>query len=579
MINPHIDSYSCDSSYSSCTIENAYSQSKINSNSVSYICAWWQNTCTSNNDYLQVKMSSKKYYFCWGKELNCSNLNDLFFIEYSSSSYHLCDWDEISCNSTNDILELKPSNNYYYICNWKDVCGSSKAIIQVKTENDKYFSCAWNKYICNNQNSYAKTISTSSSSNTEAFSLEDFDFEIDNNTYPDRDNSNNTTSNQSNWDTSSSTNTSNYSWYPQEYKDAYAFAYQNKITTMPTIEEAKMNDEIIRAEIAKMLANWVKSLGRTPDTSKSCNFKDISWVKGDLYTAIIESCQLGIMWQWITDFRPFDRITKWEVSTAVSRIIWGNKYNWWEPFYSKHMDALKDIWVLKDIYNPNTNELRWNVMVMLMRASSTDELADCEDPAVLLACSLWDPSCPARCLEEDTKTEVDDEVDIDALVEDILKEAEEFDNYAVSINKKIQELNDKDIAFDKIFGQESMSPEELATEENLEEIKKFVKISESIKSELQKIWWWKWDNSLINIAIEYAELHLLMFSNFYDLQECLVLSQKYIDNWENYKINELSDKMESALEGAKTANGKIEGKYEEYKKVYNDSKKKYGSSN
>jgi hypothetical protein len=68
-----------------------------------------------------------------------------------------------------------------------------------------------------------------------------------------------------------------------------------------------------------------------------------------------------------------------------------------------------------------------------------------------------------------------------------LKEAEEFDNYAVSINKKIQELNDKDIAFDKIFGQESMSPEELATEENLEEIKKFVKISESIKSELQKI--------------------------------------------------------------------------------------------
>jgi hypothetical protein len=45
---------------------------------------------------------------------------------------------------------------------------------------------------------------------------------------------------------------------------------------MPTIEEAKMNDEIIRAEIAKMLANWVKSLGRTPDTYKSCNFKDIS---------------------------------------------------------------------------------------------------------------------------------------------------------------------------------------------------------------------------------------------------------------------------------------------------------------
>ena len=169
---------------------------------------------------------------------------------------------------------------------------------------------------------------------------------------------------------------------------------------MPSIEEANMNWEIIRAEIAKMLANWVKSLGRTPDTSKSCIFKDISWVQWDLNTAIIEACQLGIMWQWITEFRPFDKITKWEVSTAVSRIIRGNKNDWWDPFYWKHMNALNDAWVISDLSNPEINEIRWNVMVTLMKASGTEELLSCDDPAVILACSLDDPSCPNKCLEK-----------------------------------------------------------------------------------------------------------------------------------------------------------------------------------
>ena len=200
---------------------------------------------------------------------------------------------------------------------------------------------------------------------------------------------------------SNGVNNSSYSNnYSTEFNNAYQFAFNNKITTMPSIEEANMNWEIIRAEIAKMLANWVKSLGRTPDASKSCSFKDISWVQWDLNTAIIEACQLGIMWQWITEFRPFDKITKWEVSTAVSRIIRGNKNDWWDPFYWKHMNALKDAWVIPDLSNPEINEIRWNVMVTLMKASGTEELLSCDDPAVILACSLDDPSCPNKCLEK-----------------------------------------------------------------------------------------------------------------------------------------------------------------------------------
>lgn len=185
--------------------------------------------------------------------------------------------------------------------------------------------------------------------------------------------------------------------YSTEYNNAYQFAFENKITTMSTIEEANMDFEIIRAEIAKMLANWVKSLGRIPDTSKSCNFGDIDWVKWDLHTAIIESCQLGIMWQWVSDFRPFDKITKWEVYTAVSRIIWNSVYDWWEPFYWKHMNALYNEWVISTMDNPETDEIRWNIMVILMNASSLGELNDCDKPEIILACSIGDESCPSIC--------------------------------------------------------------------------------------------------------------------------------------------------------------------------------------
>lgn len=158
-------------------------------------------------------------------------------------------------------------------------------------------------------------------------------------------------------------------WYSQEEQEAYEFAYQNRITTMPTIEQANMNGEIIRAEIAKMFANRVKSLWRTPDISKSCSFNDISSVKWDLYTAIIESCQLWIMWQWISDFRPFDKITRAEVATAISRIVWWNMYDWWNPYYLNHIVALMNGWVIDSSDNVFKNELRGSVMTMLMRAS------------------------------------------------------------------------------------------------------------------------------------------------------------------------------------------------------------------
>jgi len=129
--------------------------------------------------------------------------------------------------------------------------------------------------------------------------------------------------------------------YSEELQGAYNWAYGKKITTMSSIDNANMYGAITRAELAKMLANWAKDGGKTPDTSKACTFTDTASVKGDLAVAIVEACQLGLMGQGITAFRPYDTISRAEFGTALSRALWGSKYEGGNPYYVNHLNALK----------------------------------------------------------------------------------------------------------------------------------------------------------------------------------------------------------------------------------------------
>jgi len=157
--------------------------------------------------------------------------------------------------------------------------------------------------------------------------------------------------------------------YSQELQDAYNWAYSKSITTMSPIDNANMYGAITRAELAKMLANWAKDRGETPDTSAACNFTDTASVKGDLAVAIVESCQLGLMGQGITAFRPYDTISRAEFGTALSRALWGSQYEGGTPYYAKHLDALKAAGIMTQIANAeSTKEVRGYVMLMLMRS-------------------------------------------------------------------------------------------------------------------------------------------------------------------------------------------------------------------
>ena len=160
--------------------------------------------------------------------------------------------------------------------------------------------------------------------------------------------------------------------YSQEFQDAYKRAYSKSITTMPTIEKANMQWKIKREEMAKMISNYAKKvLWMKPDTSKSCNFSDIDLALG-LKDSVIESCKLWLMGQWITKFRPNDTVSRAEFWTVLSRLLYWNQYEWWSPYYQNHLNALNKNWIIKNISNPSMEEVRWYVMIMLMRTDNSD---------------------------------------------------------------------------------------------------------------------------------------------------------------------------------------------------------------
>ena len=165
--------------------------------------------------------------------------------------------------------------------------------------------------------------------------------------------------------------------YSSELQQAYKWAYENKITTMDSIEKANMKWNITREEMAKMISNYtINILWKTPDTTKTCLFID-SNINPDLVESVTISCQLWLMGQWITSFKPKDSVTRAEFWTVLSRSLRWNKNEWWSTYYENHLKALKSEWIMNKINTPMNKEVRGYVMLMLMR--STDENARITD--------------------------------------------------------------------------------------------------------------------------------------------------------------------------------------------------------
>ena len=167
--------------------------------------------------------------------------------------------------------------------------------------------------------------------------------------------------------------------FGQEQIDAYKWALENGITTMKTVEAARLDEPLTRAELVKMMVVYIqKVLEKDPIVTGDVTYPDVDESLGDLYGYIKLAYQYQIMWinadgTPIELFNPYGLVTRWEYATVFSRVLFGDKFNKaGEDFYTKHLEALKVAWILTNTI-PTIQEMRGWVMLMMYRSSQNAE--------------------------------------------------------------------------------------------------------------------------------------------------------------------------------------------------------------
>lgn len=157
--------------------------------------------------------------------------------------------------------------------------------------------------------------------------------------------------------------------YSDELNNAYVYAYSQNITTKETVLDANMEWSLIRSHMSKMMSNFAMNvLWRKPDLTKKCQFSDTDNQSDEMKSYIVLSCQLWLMWVWTEKFFPKTEVTRAQFGTVLSRAIWWDKFNSTaDLYYEGHLAALKAAGIMTKIENPGLQELRWWVMLMLMR--------------------------------------------------------------------------------------------------------------------------------------------------------------------------------------------------------------------
>ncbi len=168
---------------------------------------------------------------------------------------------------------------------------------------------------------------------------------------------------------------SDYNWnYSSEMNRAYQYAYRYGITTKRSIDAAWMNQNLTRIAMAKMLSQYaINVLWKRPSNVYVPNFSDVSTSLDAQYDNWVTlAYQLWIMWINMPSnkFRPYDTVTRAEFWTALSRLLFNLK-DWNDVYYSTHLNRLYREWIITNT-NPNLKELRWYVMIMLMRSADVD---------------------------------------------------------------------------------------------------------------------------------------------------------------------------------------------------------------
>ena len=185
--------------------------------------------------------------------------------------------------------------------------------------------------------------------------------------------------------------------YGEEQIAAYEWALENGITTMNDIDRARLSDGLTRAELAKMMSQYMtKVMWKTPVDAEKAEYLDVDESLGDLADYIQTAYAYKIMWinadgTPIKNFNPSGKVTRAEYATVFSRVLYGDKYNKSEwNYYEDHLNALKEAGILTNT-TPTIQEIRGWVMLMMYRSTNvksetpaeewTGEVAEIANPA------------------------------------------------------------------------------------------------------------------------------------------------------------------------------------------------------
>ena len=160
-------------------------------------------------------------------------------------------------------------------------------------------------------------------------------------------------------------------YYSDEMNKAYQYAYHYWITTISSIANANMDGWLTRIAMAKMLSYFAENVLWMDDfdTRRNCDYNDVPAYLDRQYNYwVTKACQLGIMWinMQNNNFNPYWTVTRAQFATALSRLLYWTK-DWTYNYYSTHITKLYNEWIISNT-NPDLQERRWYVMLMLMRS-------------------------------------------------------------------------------------------------------------------------------------------------------------------------------------------------------------------
>ena len=163
-----------------------------------------------------------------------------------------------------------------------------------------------------------------------------------------------------------------------EEDDVHAWAYKNGLTRYANMKDARFDDPLNRAEMAKISSIFdTNFLGRTPDESKESecsSYPDIQKMKWDLHYFVVQSCELKNMWyhydneRYIPKFMPYKGVSVAEASVILSRMAWWKKYIIGpEKWYQWHMYAVYEHVLIDDTSDPWRHITRREAFTALYR--------------------------------------------------------------------------------------------------------------------------------------------------------------------------------------------------------------------